>query len=273
MSRPLRIEYPGAVYHITARGDDKRPIYLDDNDRNLFLDRLAGTAQRFEWRFYAYCLMGNHYHLLVETPKPNLARGMRQINGVYTQLFNRRHRRCGHLFQGRYKAILVDGEAYLLELARYIALNPVRAKLAEKAADWPWSSYRATVGLTPAPEWLAAEEILGPLGSERVAARRAYAAFVAEGGGDVVWDGLRNQIFLGDEEFVTRSLEMIQGSASVEAPRGQWRRQPPSLAEIIATASDRNEAIRAAWLTGAYTLAEIGTYFGLHYSRISRIVR
>jgi len=217
--------------------------------------------------------MGNHYHLLIETPKPNLAYGMRQINGVYTQLFNRRHRHCGHLFQGRYKAILVDGEAYLLELARYIALNPVRAKLAEKAADWPWSSYRATVGLTPAPGWLAVEEILGPLGSERAAARRAYAAFVAEGRSDAVWDEVRNQVFLGDEEFVVRSLEMIRGSASVEVPRRQWRPPPPSLAEIAAAAPDRNEAIRTAWSLGAYTLAEIGAHFGLHYSRISRIVR
>jgi len=128
MARPLRIEFPGAVYHVTSRGNARRKIYRDDEDREAFLATLAWVAERFGWRCHAYCLMDNHFHLLLETPQPNLSRGMRQLNGVYTQSFNRRHRKAGHLFQGRFKAILAEKDSYLLELARYIVLNPVRTR-------------------------------------------------------------------------------------------------------------------------------------------------
>ncbi len=129
MARPLRIEYPGALYHITARGNAREPIFKDDTDRRAFLEILGNVIERHQWRCHAYCLMGNHYHLLIETPKANLSPGMRQLNGIYTQAFNRRHARVGHVLQGRFKAILVDKDSYLLELCRYIVLNPVRANM------------------------------------------------------------------------------------------------------------------------------------------------
>ncbi|MGR9108113.1 MAG: transposase, partial [Gammaproteobacteria bacterium] len=129
MSRPLRIEFEGALYHVTSRGDRGEPIYDDDRDRETFLSVLANVIEHRAWLCHAYCLMTNDYHLLIETPEANLARGMRQLNGVFTQASNRRHRRGGHLFQGRYKAILVDKDNYLLELVRYIVLNPVRAHM------------------------------------------------------------------------------------------------------------------------------------------------
>ena len=129
MARPLRIEFPGALYHVTSRGNARQRVFRDDEDREMFLATLAWVVERFGWRCHAYCLMDNHIHLLIETPQPNLSRGMRQLNGVYTQPFNRRHRKVGHLFQGRFKAVLVEKERYLLELARYIVLNPVRAKM------------------------------------------------------------------------------------------------------------------------------------------------
>jgi len=160
MARPLRIEFPGAVYHITSRGNALQDIYVDDADREAFLDVLTRVVERFHWLCHAYCLMGNHYHLLVETLEPTLSRGMRQLNGVYTQRFNRRHGRAGHLFGGRFKAILVEREAYLLELCRYVVLNPVRAGLVRAAKDWPWSSYRATAGLAEAPPFLTVDWIL-----------------------------------------------------------------------------------------------------------------
>ena len=154
MARPLRLEFAGALYHVTARGDGREDIYRADGDRRLFLDVLAEVWERCNWTVHAYCLMTNHYHLLVETPDANLAKGMRQLNGVYTQRFNRTYERVGHVFQGRYKAILVQKETYLLELARYVVLNPVRARMVRRAGDWPWSSYRAMVGEAAAPEWL-----------------------------------------------------------------------------------------------------------------------
>ena len=129
MARPLRLEFSGALYHVTSRGDRREDIYLDDADRGNYLSVLSEVCDRFNWLVHAYCLMSNHYHLLIETPDSNLAMGMRQLNGVYTQRFNRRHARVGHVFQGRYKAIIVQKDSYLLELARYIVLNPVRARM------------------------------------------------------------------------------------------------------------------------------------------------
>ena len=133
MARPLRIEYPGALYHVTARGNARQRIYSDSKDCQAFLDLLGTLSDRYHWLCHAYCLMTNHYHLLLETPEGNLAEGMRQLNGIYTQAFNRRHHKVGHLFQGRYHAILVDKDCYLLEVARYIVLNPVRAKMVKEA--------------------------------------------------------------------------------------------------------------------------------------------
>ena len=146
MARPLRIEYAGALYHLTSRGDRREDIYLDDIDRVIFLEVLAGVCERFCWVCHAYCLMSNHYHLLIETRESTLSQGMRQLNGVFTQRSNHRHHRVGHVFQGRYKAILVQKESYLLELARYVVLNPVRAGMVRSAKDWPWSNYRSTAG-------------------------------------------------------------------------------------------------------------------------------
>ena len=126
MARPLRLDHAGAVWHLTSRGNERREIFREDEDRERFLRILAGVVKRFRWRVHAYVLMGNHYHLLVDTPEPTLSRGMKHLNGVYTQNFNRRHRRVGHLLQGRFKAILVERESHLLELTRYVVLNPVR---------------------------------------------------------------------------------------------------------------------------------------------------
>lgn len=137
MSRPLRLEYAGALYHITSRGDRREAIYEDDNDRNAFISVLEGVCDTYNWVCHAYCLMSNHYHLLIETPDANLSKGMRQLNGLYTQTYNRTHGRVGHVFQGRYKAILVEKENYLLELSRYIVLNPVRAGIVRSVRDWP----------------------------------------------------------------------------------------------------------------------------------------
>jgi len=140
MSRPLRIEFAGALYHVTSRGDRQEDIYQSNDDREVFLNIMSDVCERYNWVIHAYCLMSNHYHLLVETPDQNLSKGMRQLNGVYTQAFNRNNKRVGHVFQGRYKAILVQKESYLLELARYIVLNPVRARMVRFVKEWPWSS-------------------------------------------------------------------------------------------------------------------------------------
>ena len=202
MARPLRVQYPGAVYHLTSRGNARQSIFRDDVDRETFLTIFSGVVRRYEWLCHAYCLMGNHYHLLVETPKPNLAIGMQQVNGRYTRKFNRRYGRVGYLFQSRYTAILVQKESHLLELCRYVVLNPVRAGLCRRAAEWKWSSYRALAGLERAPELLTADWILAQFAREGSAARASYRAFVAAGGESRPWERLQAGIYLGDEEFI-----------------------------------------------------------------------
>ena len=164
MARPLRLEHAGALWHITSRGNERRAIFRDDDDRRLFLNVLAGAIRRFRWRLHAYVLMGNHYHLLVETPEPNLSRGMHRVNAVYTQRFNQRHERVGHLLQGRFKAILVEKERHLLELVRYVVLNPVRAGLVGNPGEWRWSNYRSTAGLVSPPRWLDVEWTVAQFG-------------------------------------------------------------------------------------------------------------
>lgn len=275
MARPLRIEFAGAYYHVTSRGDRREAIYEDDTDRQSFLSTLAEVVERFNWVCHGYCLMTNHYHLVVETPDANLSKGMRQLNGVYTQASNRRHRRIGHLFQGRFKGILVDQNSYLLELSRYVVLNPVRAGMVEHAEEWPWSSYRAMIGAEPPPEWLATDGLLLQFGSTREEARRRYREFVAAGVcAEPVWSGLRQQIYLGDEGFVARSLAMVEVEGdSLSIPRAQ--RRPPALplATIAREYSDRDAAIAAAHATGVYSYREIGEFFGLHQASVGRIVR
>ena len=154
MARPLRIEFAGALYHITSRGDRREAIYDDDVDREVFVGVLAEAIERYNWVCHGFCLMTNHYHLLIETVEGNLSQGMRHLNGVYTQASNRRHKRNGHLFQGRFKGILVDKDAYLLELSRYVVLNPVRASMVDSPEKWHWSSYKMMIGYAPVPKWL-----------------------------------------------------------------------------------------------------------------------
>jgi len=160
MARPLRIEFPGGLYHVTARGNGRLAIFADDTDRERFLLVLTSVVSRYHVLCHAYCLMDNHYHMLLETPEANLSRAMRQLNGVYSQAFNRRHQRPGHVLEGRFHARVVDKDAYLHAVCRYIVLNPVRAELVTHPGQWCWSSYRATAGEAPVPAFLTVDWVL-----------------------------------------------------------------------------------------------------------------
>ncbi len=236
MTRPLRLEFPGAVYHLTARGDQREDIFFDDADRLIFLNLLAKEVHQQHWRLYAYCLMSNHYHLLIETPEGKLVNGMRRLNGVYTQAFNRRHGRVGHVLQGRYKSILVDKDAYLLELARYIVLNPVRAGMAQRVEDWPWSSYAITAGKREAPGWLDAEWITKQFGANPIAARQAYRHFVREGvDGASPWEALRGQVYLGEDKFLAH-MEKLAAEQDKQGIPASHRQPTRPDAEAVLTA-------------------------------------
>jgi len=277
MARPLRLEFPNALYHITSRGDRREDIYEDDEDRITFLSILGKVVSEYNWICHGYCLMSNHYHLIIETLDSNLSKGMRQLNGVYTQATNRRHKRTGHLFQGRYKAILVDKESYLLELARYVVLNPVRAKgMVRTIDDWPWSSYLGMINKVNAEDWLTTDWVLSQFGEGRIQAINRYQQFVLEGVSQDIelWSKLKGQIYLGSDEFVSKvqsKIEKEQDDWSI--PKKQKRAIVKSISEIESQAVDRNSAIITAYATGAYSQREIGDYFHLHPSTVGVIVR
>lgn len=258
-----------------SRGDRREDIFWDDDDRTIFLETLGDVVSRFNWQCHAYCLMDNHYHLMIATPDGNLSKGMRHLNGVFTQVTNRRHQRSGHVFQGRYKAILVDGDSYLLELARYIVLNPVRAHIVRSVADFPWSSYRATVGLCETPSWLTTDTLLSVYGRGRKEAIAAFIGFVHDGmeAGSLGRQVVRS-IFLGDESFIQQALEQRAGlKDDFDIPKVQRRAPPPTLECIEGAHADRDAAMVAAHATGEYSYAEIARHFGVHFTTVGRVVR
>ncbi len=275
MARPLRLELAGGLYHVTSRGDRREAIYEDDEDRGRWLEILGHTCKRFNWRCHAYCQMDNHYHIVIETAEANLSKGMRQLNGVYTQYYNIQHDRVGHVFQGRFKGILVERDEYLLELARYVVLNPVRANVTKAIGAWKWSSYKAMVGKESAPSWLETDWILGQFSRQRKRAIEKYIDFVRAGVGlPPIWDSLKNQIFLGTEKFIRKQQKLIDKKASLgEVPRLQRRKLPRPLDYYDNQYKDQKKAICEAYLSGGYTLKEIGEYFEKHYSTVSRIVK
>ena len=274
MARPLRLELSGGIYHVTSRGDGREDIFLSDADRLGWLEVLGEVCERFNWVCHAWCQMTNHYHLLIETPEANLAKGMRQLNGVCTQRFNRAHGRVGHVFQGRYKAILVERESYLLELARYVVLNPLRAKMIKHQEAWPWSSYLATCAQADSPAWLQTDWLLAQFSQRRSNAIAKYVAFVHEGARlPSIWTQLRGQIYLGSDAFVQKIQKQIEKKPGLgEIPRAQ-RRAIGLPIEYYDQHNPRDEAMVRAYLSGQHTMAEIGRYFGVHYSTVSRAVR
>ena len=275
MARPLRIEYPGAVYHITSRGNARGMIFDDDHDRERFLKVFGTVVKNHRWLCHAYCLMGNHYHLLIETSEANLSHGMRQLNGIYTQAFNRRHDRSGHLFQGRYKAILVEKERYLLALCRYIVLNPVVAGMVSSLEDWPWSSYLATGGMVAAQAFLTLDWLLAHFASDRSDACRQYVEFVRQGCDQPSpWADLRGGVLLGEDGFSDRFQPQLSEKRSLEEiPKTQRFAHRPPLADLLADTPERPNAAKEAHITWGYTLREIAGYWGIHYSTVSRMLR
>lgn len=280
MARPLRVQFPGGLYHVSARGNEQKLIFADDVDCHGFLRVLAAVVERYHILCHAYCLMNNHYHLLLETPDANLSSAMRQLNGVYSQRFNRRHSRTGHLFGGRFHAIVVERDAHLREVARYIVLNPVRAGLVADPAEWRWSSYCATVGDAPVPAFLTADWVLALSGiAERVGAQRGYRAFVSAGLDQA--EGARGTVPSDPEVPRPQSLVGIQvnsrsGSILREIPRAQRFAGRPTLNEVfsgVASRADRNARCALAVRSFGYTLRELADFLDLHYATISRVLQ
>jgi putative transposase len=296
MARPLRLEYPGAVYHLTSRGDRREAIFRDDDDRQAFLDVLGLGLARFGASALAYCLMGNHYHLVVQTHRGGLSQLMRHVNGVYTQAFNRRHGLVGHLFQGRYKAIVCDSDRYLMALSRYVERNPVAAGLVAAPGDWAWSSFNAHTGQVAVPDWLDTAQLQAFMleraprdGAERAQAQRLYAEAAGGGGADhataevdaasvaaSIWaEGLRQQVYLGDVDFVARVQALAEGQGArfdqAQVPRAQ-RASPLTLADWLQRCASREEALLRAHRESGLTMTAMAKTLGLSVTRIGRLI-
>ena len=267
MSRQLRVVFPGAVYHVMSRGNGGEWIFDGGDDWTALLTRLEGAVERYGLVVHGYCLMHNHYHLLVETPRGNLSIGMRHLNGGYAAGFNRRRARVGHVFQGRFKAVLVEKDAHLLEAIRYLALNPVRTErpLCERPEDWRWGSYRVALGLAPRPHWLTCDWTLSRFGATYPTARRRLKAFVDLAGGR---EWTPQGIYFGSDPFIRSTADGL--GPIPEIPRSHWQPLRPPLEEFFATQTD---PILTAYRDHGYTMRELAEHLDCHYATISRRLR
>ena len=283
MARPLRIVYAGAFYHVTARGNEKKSIFKNDKDYERFLLYVEAAVERYGAVVHAYCLMNNHYHLLVQTPRANLPEVMQYVNGSYTTYVNTKRQRVGHLFQGRYKAILVDADTYAQELSRYIHLNPVRAGMVRKPEDYPWSSYRYYAGKDKSPRWLTLKFILDYFEERATDGQREYVTFVEAKIGQRYENPLMGAVassILGGEEFIQRIKKSYLQNIETD-------RNLPGLAELRKrTIQDIMKGIKAEFrwderqqkVVGIYLchrysglrLREIGDYFGISESGVTQ---
>lgn len=273
MVRPLRLEFPGALYHITCRGNRCESVFVDRQDRFIWLAETGRMCERFNFIVHAYCQMTNHYRLLIETPDGNLGQGMRQLNSVYSRYYNRRHSLVGHVLQGRYKAILVQKESYLLELARYIVLNPVRAGIVDQLDDWEWSSHPFMMGKRPSPQWMSTSWLLALFGADQCSARQAYLAFVLGGINKV--SPLKTVCFqsiLGSDAFIARHRECAQIQISDETAREQ-RRVGAMPLDYYANKFERREvAMAEAYRSTAFSMSEIAAHFRVSVKTVSRAI-
>ncbi|MDA0979161.1 MAG: transposase [Proteobacteria bacterium] len=290
MSRPVRIEFPGAVYHVTSRSgnngrnsqsqnstQESQNVFKDDEDRAVFLNVLENVVDRFGWLLHSYVLMDDHYHLVVEIPEANLSRGMRQLNGVYTQHVNRRHGLEGPVFQGRFKGILLEKSSYLLPVCRHVVTNPARLQEGANYASFKWSSYRSLAGQVKKPAFLFCDDVLGSFGKREKEAQRKYRDYV-KGGLDSAspLEQRINQVLLGTPGFLNEMQPILQGEKlSKRGPKAARRRW--SLSAIFKkveekTRFERNGLIKKAHLDHGYTLMEIGDHLGLHYTTVSKVV-
>ena len=261
MARPLRLEVPNGIYHVTSRGNERAAIFRDDPDRLRFLELVADLREGYSWRVLAYCLMGNHYHLLAQTPEPNLSQGMRQLNGVYAQSFNRRHDRVGHLLEGRYRARLVKSDEHLFAATRYIVRNPIRAGFCRHPGEWRWSSHCAALGLEP-PRFLDVTALLSYYGSPREVAQQRYRVCVEEA------DSERSSFPLvdGDEALLAAAFEL--GRVAPGIPSRSVRPPVSALPTLLASSDSDTAMARAA--DSGYSLREIARHLGVNASTVSR---
>lgn len=290
MARPLRIEFPEAIYHITARGNERKSIFLDDKDYVKFLVYLSDSVKVFRLKIFGYVLMPNHYHLVLQTVDANLSRVMHQLNTAYTVYFNRKYSRVGHLFQGRYKALLIQKNPYLLEVSRYVHLNAVRARLINDPYQYRWCSYQYYVGRGKIPEWLDTNFIIEMLSKNTKKQKHIYKEFV-EGGifeSRNPFDKVYAQTILGDEDFIDKVMDRLDLEKNQEIPATKEFCNKLSFRQILHGVCEVTKKSEEAVIKGgrfslerkiliyllrtrtSMSLQEIGRNFGVSYSAVSQ---
>lgn len=270
MVRPLRIEYAGALYYLSAAGNRGENVFRDSADASDWIEVLGNVCGRFGWKCVCYCLMSDRYHLVAETPRPNLSRAMRQLNGVYTQRSNRRHGIDGHVFSGRYRSVLVQKEKYLLPLVAHVLSIPLRAGFVKHPRQFKWSSCKYLYGKDEVPEYMD----LGWFSDGFSSDPEKFDAFLAENSSRDVPAETKKQIYLGDESFIESAQKKIGNRSAADVPKTQLTKPVAAVIEGFRKNGDsRTQAIAKTYLTGDYTLKEISDTVGIHYSKISKIAR
>ncbi len=274
MTRPLRIEISGALYIVSAQGNNNSPIFSDDQDKHLFLSILESVVEKYHWKCHAYCLMDSSYRLVIETPEANLSRGMRQLGGMYTQRYNTRHSLTGHLFQGRFSSIIVEKDLFFTKACREVMLAPVRRQIVNHPRAWHWSSYIDLLGIRQPPAFLSTD-IIAAFGENPVTARHAFTAFVMAGLDEPpLWESITAGVMLGSSEFIERTNLLLQSrNPGVDMPRAQRFAVRPELSSLFEGVEDkaqRNRSMARAHIEHGYTLKEIGDHLGIHYSTVSK---
>jgi len=290
MARPWRIQYKDAYYHVLSRGNEGRAIFYDAQDRRIFLETLGEASDRFGAEIFAFVLMTNHYHLLLQTPGANLSRVMQWFGVTYTRRFNNRHSRAGHLFQGRFKSVVVENDAYVVELSCYIHRNPLRASMVERLIDYPWSSYPVYAYVRKGPEWLKTDLILGYFPGED--SRKAYRDKVQAYAGEEkrLREDFRHGLILGTSQFLDsiktkyasgrphREIPQqrgVVGRAKAEALLRQTFKDGPKNGGRLygKKKEERDLWVFLLWQAGSFTNGEIGEIFGISYTAVSHIVK
>lgn len=274
VSRNRRIQFCGATYHVMSRGNRKAPIFEEDRDRREFLSILANALERYDVECPSYCLMGNHYHFVAHTPRGNIARFMKVVNGRYTQYVNRRHRWTGHLFEGPYKSLVIDDTCYLRTALAYLARNPVEAGFVAAPERWKWSSYAGMVGLRRPEPFLSTAWLLRAFPSQTLeAARQRFAELVVNFPGELALD--HRDVVFGDRELQSEIRELIGRTMYLsELPRAYRALARPELSQLLScvTRTERISAIRRAHVVHGYLLSDIARCLGVHPTTISRLL-
>ncbi len=274
MARPVRIEYPGAYYYLTSKALEGERLFRGGNDRQEFLSILQEVICRMQWEVYAYNLMPDSFQLFIKTTKPNLSKGMRQLNGIYTQRYNARYERFGNIFHGRFKAVLVEAEHSFKDVVRHVMHVPIQERKTRDLNKWRWGSYQATMGLLDAPDWLKTKDVLHHFARQRKRAQKALSKSIKNYDEDFdLMKNVQGQILLGRDKFVKKWKKQLASGKVMDKARQRKEKKIKPLCDFSTRFKDSKIAMVKAYKTGNYTLEQVSSHFGVHYSTVSRTVK